>query len=143
MQRFGHLTFRFYNFCVCIPDYLYPFAVEIEGERVRWKRAYDHALAELQQNRGFGAYGAKLIAYRSIFHLLGSLLFILFATLVSQNLFGSDVALYVLFSLAAFALAFQEFYVQPKTFGEMRLHGIIDLLVWTVPFAVYLYLYLH
>lgn len=127
-----------YNFCVTIPDRLYPFAEEIEGERVRFKRAYDSALARLQEERGFGAYGVKLIAYRGFFHVLGALLFILFATLVSRDLFGSDVALYVLFTLAALALLVQEFYVQPKTYGQMRLHGIFDMLSWVVPFAIYI-----
>jgi hypothetical protein len=131
----------FYNFCVSIPDRLYPFAAEIEGERVRWRRAYVATLARLQADRGFGAYGVKLIAYRSFFHVIGSILFILFATLVSRDLFGSDAALYVLFALAAFGLAFQEFYLQPKTFGQLRVHGMIDLLSWVIPFALYLYVH--
>lgn len=131
---------RIYNFCVSIPNYLYPFSEVIDGERVRWKRAYDQALARMNAVEGFGHYGAKLIAYRSFFHILGSLLFILFATLVSQDLFGNQIALYVLFGMAAFALIFQEFYLQPRTFGQLRLHGIIDVLSWTLPFGIYLFL---
>lgn len=134
---------RFYNFCVNIPNYLYPFSEIIEGKKVRWKAAYDQALDRMIETRGFGHYGAKLIAYRSLFHILGSLLFILFATLVSQELFGNQIALYVLFAMAAFALVYQEFFIQPRTFGQMRLHGIIDVLSWIAPFGIYLYLVLH
>jgi hypothetical protein len=135
---------RVYNFFVCIPDYLYPFAEIIEGKKVRWKAAYDQALARMnEQKGGFGHYGARLIAYRSFFHIIGSLLFILFATLVSEDLFGSQTAMYVLFGMAAFALIYQEFFLQPRTFGQMRLHGLIDVLSWIVPFGIYLYLILR
>ncbi|MDB5265534.1 MAG: hypothetical protein JWM39_247 [Parcubacteria group bacterium] len=134
---------RIYNFLVCIPDHLYPFSEIIDGETVRWKRAYDQALARMNNIGGFGHYGARLIAYRSLFHVLGSLLFILFATLVSQDLFGSQIAIYVLFGMAAFALVYQEFFLQPRTFGQMRLHGLVDVLSWIVPFIIYLYLILR
>lgn len=134
---------RLYHFLVCIPDHLYPFSEVIDGERVRWKRAYDQALGRMAETHGFGHYGAWLIAYRSFFHVLGSLLFILFATLISQDLFGSQIAVYVLLGMAAFALIYQEFFLQPRTFGQMRLHSIIDVLSWTIPFAVYLYLILR
>ncbi|HEV7121238.1 MAG TPA: hypothetical protein VGN56_00260 [Candidatus Paceibacterota bacterium] len=134
---------RLYHFFVCIPDHLYPFSEVIDGEKVRWKRAYDQALARMNEVGGFGHYGARLIAYRSFFHILGSLLFILFATLVSQDLFGSQVAIYILLGMAAFALIYQEFFLQPRTYGQMRLHSTIDVLSWTIPFAIYLYLILR
>lgn len=133
-----------YNFCVTIPDYLYPFSEVIEGKKVRWKSAYDHALSRMNERKGgFGHYGAALIMYRSVFHILGSLLFILFATLVSQQLFGSEIALYVLLGMAAFALVYQEFFLQPRTFGQMKIHSLIDLLSWIVPFALFVYIHLQ
>jgi uncharacterized membrane protein len=92
-----------------------------------------------EEKGGFGNYGAALIAYRSIFHIIGSLLFIVFATLVSQRLFGNETALYILLAMAAFALVYQEFFLQPRTFGQMRLHSVIDLLSWIVPFGIFLY----
>jgi hypothetical protein len=45
--------------------------------------------------------------------------------------------------MAAFALIYQEFFLQPRTFGQMRLHGLIDVLSWIVPFGIYLYLILR
>ncbi|KND49150.1 MAG: hypothetical protein AB203_02010 [Parcubacteria bacterium C7867-008] len=140
MHTARRVCIGFYNFCVRIPDYLYPFSELIEGKQVRWKAAYDQALTRMIDTQGFGHYGARLIAYRSFFHILGSFLFIFFATLVSQDLFGSQIALYVLLGMAAFALVYQEFFLQPRTFGQLRLHGIIDILSWTVPFAVYVFL---
>lgn len=131
-----------YRFCVTIPDHLYPFVEEIEGERVRWKRAYDAALMRLQLERGYGSYGVRFIAYRGFFHVLGAVLFILFATLISRDLFGTDTALYVLFVLATLALLYQEFYIQRKTFGQMRAHAVADFVSWTAPFLVYVFIHL-
>jgi len=144
MHSVRRVCFGFYNFCVRIPDNLYPFSEVIEGKKVRWKAAYDQALARMNEAQGgFGHYGARLIAYRSFFHILGSLLFILFATLVSEDLFGSQIALYALFGMAAFALLYQEFFLQPRTFGQLRIHSIVDVLSWIVPFGIYLYLMLR
>ncbi len=134
---------KLYHFCVCIPDYLYPFSEEIEGQKVRWKAAYDHALARMNGKYGYGRPGLKLTAYRSLFHILGSLLFILFATLVSRDLFGSEIALYVLLGIAAFALIYQELFLQPRTLGQSRVHGLVDLFFWVVPFGIYLFIHVH
>ncbi len=133
----------FYHFCVVFPDHFYPFSEIVEGKRVRFKAAYDQALARMQEDYGYGHYGPKLIAYRSLFHVLGSLLFISFATLISKDLFGSDTALYVLFVLASAFLLFSEFYVQPRTLGQRRGHSLFDWLSWVVPFGVYLFIHLH
>jgi hypothetical protein len=132
-----------YNFCVSIPDYLYPFVEEIEGERVRFRAAYDQALARIQEDKGYGHYGAFLVTYRGICHIVGATLFIGFATLVSRDLFGSDIALYSLLIMATVALTFQEFYLQPRTFGQMKAHSVIDLMSWVVPFGVFIFIHLH
>lgn len=133
----------FYDFLVSIPDRIYPFAEEVEGQRVRFRRAYDQALARVQQQRGYGTYGAWLITYRGVCHVVGAMLFIGVSTFVSKQLFGSDVALYVLLVLASFALIFQEFVLQPKTFGQMKVHSLLDLMSWVVPFCVYVFMHIH
>lgn len=132
----------FYDFLVSIPDRIYPFAEEIEGQRVRFRRAYDQALSRIQEERGYGSYGAWLITYRGICHVVGAILFIGFSTIVSKELFGSDVALYVLLLLASLALIAQEFFIQPRTFGQMRLHSMVDVMSWVVPFGVYVFIHL-
>ena len=132
-----------YNFCVAIPDRVYPFAEEIEGQKVRWHRAYQQALSRIQSERGYGYYGARLIAYRSVCHVLGAILFIVFATLVSRDLFGNEMALYILLVLASLALIVQEFYLQPRTFGQMKLHSTVDVLSWIVPFGLYIFIHTH
>lgn len=136
-------TVRLYQFIVTIPDRIYPFAEEIEGQKVRFRRAYDSALARIQAERGYGSYGAWLITYRGACHVVGALLFIGVSTLVSQQLFGSDVAFYVLLILASFALVFQEFVLQPKSHGQMKLHSVVDLMSWVVPFGVYVFMHLN
>lgn len=136
MKASGRIV-RCYNFLVSVPDRIYPFSEEIEGQRVRFKRAYDAALARIQGERGYGTYGAWLITYRGVCHVAGAMLFIGFSTIVSKQLFGSDVALYVLLVLASLALIAQEFALQPRTFGQMKVHSAIDVLSWIVPFGVY------
>ena len=136
-------TVRLYDFVVTIPDRKYPFAEEIEGQKVRFRRAYDQALARIQMQRGYGSYGAWLITYRGVCHVVGAILFITFATFVSKELFGSDVALYVLLVLASLALLFQEFILQPRTYGQMKMHSLVDLMSWVVPFGVYVFIHLR
>lgn len=133
----------FYNFLLTIPDRIYPFAVEVEGQRVRFRRAYDALLARIQAERGYGTYGAWLITYRGLCHVVGAILFIAFSTLVSKQLFGSDVALYVMLVLASIALVAQEFWLQPRTHGQMKLHSVVDLMSWIVPFGIYTFLHIN
>lgn len=134
---------RLYQFTLTIPDRIYPFAEDIEGQRVRFRAAYNRALARIQEERGYGSYGAWLITYRGVCHVMGAVLFIGFSTLVSKQLFGSDVALYVLLVLASFALAAQEFLLQPRTHGQMKMHSIVDLMSWVVPFGIYTFMHLQ
>ncbi len=136
-------TIRFYQFIVTIPDRIYPFAEEIEGQKVRFRRAYDQALARIQAERGYGSYGAWLITYRGVCHVVGAILFIGVSTFVSKQLFGTDVALYVLLILASLALVAQEFILQPQTHGQMKIHSVVDLMSWVVPFGVYVFMHLH
>ena len=134
---------RFYNFCVTIPDRLYPFSEEIEGQKVRFRAAYDQALSRYQEEKGYGRYGAWLITYRGACHVVGATLFIGFSALVSKDLFGSETAIYVILVMATIALVFQEFYLQPRTHGQMKMHSLIDLLSWVVPFGVYVFMHLN
>lgn len=131
---------RLYQFTLTIPDRIYPFAEEIEGQRVRFRAAYDRALARIQEERGYGCYGAWLITYRGMCHVVGAILFIGFSTLVSKQIFGSDVALYVLLVMASIALAAQEFLLQPRTHGQMKMHSVVDLMSWVVPFGIYTFM---
>ncbi|MBP7741461.1 MAG: hypothetical protein KA104_02105 [Candidatus Pacebacteria bacterium] len=143
MEKQVGRALTFYQFLVTIPDRIYPFAEEIEGQRVRFRRAYDQALARIQEKRGYGSYGAWLITYRGVCHVVGAILFIGFSTFLSKQLFGSDVALYVLLVLASFALAAQEFLLQPQTHGQMKLHSVVDLMSWVLPFGIYVFMHIH
>ncbi len=132
-----------YPFLVTIPDRIYPFSVKIHGKKVRWQTAYNYALKQAMAKGGRGHYGVNLTVYRTICHVIGAFLFILTATLVSKYFFGSDVALYVLLIAATLAITFQEFYVHPRTYGQLRIKGIEDWLSWVVPFGVYVFSHFH
>lgn len=132
-----------YSFFITLPDHLYPFSEEIEGERVRWQAAYDQALARIQEKYGYGRYGVALIAYRSIFHIIGASLFILFSTLITQELFDTNTALYVLFVLAVIALGYSEIIIQKRMLGQHFLHSLFDWFSWVLPMAIYLYVHVH
>src|SRR3989344_9586951 len=85
-----------YQFLITIPDRFYPFSVCADGKRVRGRMSYKKAITQATRRYGPGHYGITILTYRQIFHLVGSILFIIFATILSKLLFGSDVAVYVL-----------------------------------------------
>ncbi len=129
---------QIYEFIETIPDRLYPFANEIEGRWVRGRRSYLNALNNAFLTYGPQRLGYKLTFYRASFHLLGAVLFIIFATLLSQKLFGSDRALYVLMATAIVVLFIQEFHLHPKRYGQSRQKGVVDWLTWVIPMVTYL-----
>lgn len=128
-----------YDYFVTIPDRFYPFAEEIEGEKVRWQAAYNKALERIQEKNGHGHYGPKLIAYRGFFHVLGAILFIFFSVLVSRELVGNEGAMYLLFAFAAAAILYQETYVQKRTHGQKLFHSFMDWFSWVVPMVIYVW----
>lgn len=130
-----------YHYFLTLPDRFYPFKSEVEGQWVRGRRSYELALKQAVERYGFGREGYKLALYRELFHFLGSVLFIAFATLVSKDLFGSEAALYVLFFAAIIALSYQEFYLHPRTYGQHPAKGVADWLAWVMPMIIYLFLF--
>jgi len=126
-----------YIFFVTLPDRLYPFRSEIEGQWVRGRRSYEAAVNRALEQYGLGRLGYKLTFYREVFHFIGSIMFIFFAALLSQSLFGSGVALYTLLVAAVLALSYQEFYLHPRTYGQHVRKGVTDWLVWVVPMIAY------
>lgn len=143
MPYTGGMRFKPYTFLVTIPDRLYPFTSYVEGKRVRWKRSYDHTLAEVRSQMGNGHYGYKLLAYRELFHFVGALLFITVATVVSHDLFGSDTALLVLFVAAVLAISYQEFYVHPRHYHQLWNKSMLDWATWVVPIGLYFFLFVN
>ena len=134
--------YSFYHFIVTFPDRVYPFSSYIDGTRVRWTRSYDHQLALIQQRLGAGRYGLRLSAYRSIFHVLGAAIVILGGTFLSQELWGSDVALPAVFILAMLIITYQEFILQPRTYQQHLGKGIVDWITWVAPLGFYLFYFL-
>lgn len=128
---------QLYMFIHTIPDRLYPFACDIEGTFVRGRESYKRALEESFKKYGPNHFGFKLTFYRSTFHLLGSVVSIICATYISQQLFGSEVALYFLMAVMIVGIFVQEFYWQPKQMGQLRYKGVVDWLTWVTPVFIY------
>ncbi len=128
---------KIYLYCESIPDRLYPFASEIEGRFVRGRESYMQAVEKAIETYGPNRLGYKLQFYRGAWHFIGSVIFIVFSTLISQKLFGSEVALYVLLGVAILALFIQEFFSHPMRFQQTRGKGIADWLTWVVPMVLY------
>ncbi|MBC7836197.1 hypothetical protein H7X87_00250 [Acetobacteraceae bacterium] len=133
------LIVNLYVFFVTFPDRFYPFACKANGQWVRGRRSYERAVARALKKHGVGRIGYKLTLYREVFHFVGSILFIVGATVISQNFFGSDAALYFLLYAAIVALTFQEFYLHPKQYSQHFRKGILDWFVWVVPMLIYIF----
>ncbi len=134
------VVLNWYTFIVSLPDLLYPFSCEVEGKRVRGRLAYEAARAKARELRGPGAYGYQILAYRQVFHVIGSILFIALATFVSHSLFGSETALFILFGAAVLVISVQEFYLHPRFYEQHLGKGVSDWLAWVVPIGTYLLL---
>lgn len=133
---------RLYLYCESIPDRLYPFTSEIEGRFVRGRESYKKAVEHAINTYGPNRLGLKLQFYRGAWHFIGSVLFIVFSTLISQKLFGSEVALYVLLGAAILALFVQEFFSHPVRFQQSRKKSVADWLTWVVPMVLYVIFWL-
>lgn len=129
---------KIYFYIESLPDHVYPFASEVEGRLVRGQQSYKKAVMQALDMYGPDRLGYKLTVYRGIFHFTGSVIFILCAAVISRNLFGSEVALYVLVGAATLALFFQEFYSHPKRFKQSRKKGVADWLTWVIPMMLYI-----
>lgn len=131
-----------YHALVMLPDRLYPFKTEVHGQWVRGVRSYDATLARYQRMYGMGRYGYKLGVYRQLFHLAGSILFLVIAAYLSESFLGSARAMYVLLATAVILVSFQEFYLHRRMYEQLWRKSVVDWLVWCVPMAIYFF-YLH
>jgi hypothetical protein len=134
---------KFYLYFITLPDRLYPFSALINGKFVRGQKAYLKVLANSFKINHEGHFGYGLMFYRSAFHFIGALLFIISATLISRDFFHNDTSLYFLLTAAIFALTYQEFYLHPKKYKQITKKGIIDWMTWVVPMVMYLVLFFY
>jgi Na+/H+ antiporter NhaD/arsenite permease-like protein len=132
-----------YHALVVLPDYCYPFRTEIEGQWVRGVRSYNATFARYQKKYGSGHYGFKLDAYRQLFHLAGSILFLIAAAYLSQSFLGGTTALYAFLIAAVALITFQEFYLHRRMYQQLWRKGIIDWLAWCVPMGIYFFTHLR
>ena len=132
-----------YHALVVLPDRLYPFKTEVHGQWVRGVRSYNATFVRYEREYGIGHYGFKLDAYRQLFHLAGSILFLVAAAYLSQSLLGSFNAMYAFFAAAVLLISFQEFYLHRRMYQQLWKKSVIDWLAWCMPIGVYFWMYLH
>lgn len=130
-----------YHALVMLPDRLYPFKNEVAGQWVRGLRSYNAALTRYQHIYGSGRYGYRLGTYRQLFHLIGSILFLILAAYASQTLFGTKDAMYMFLALAVAFISFQEFYLHRRLYEQLWRKGVLDWLVWCLPFGIYFFIH--
>lgn len=132
-----------YHALVVLPDYVFPFKTNVHGQWVRGIRSYDARLARCERKYGVGHYGYELGTYRQVFHLAGSILFLIVAAYLSQMLFNTSDAMYAFLAIAVGLISFQEFYLHRRMYQQLWKKGIIDWLAWCMPFGIYLFVHLH
>lgn len=134
----------FYQALVMLPDRLYPFRTQVNGQWVRGIRSYNATFARYERKYGMGHYGYGLEAYRQLFHLVGSILFLVTAAYISETfLGGSTRALYTFLAIAIAFISFQEFYLHRRLYQQLWQKGLVDWLAWCVPIGIYLFTRLH
>lgn len=135
-------SYGIYHALTVLPETVYPFKNEVDGAWVRGRASYEKALHDYQKRYGAPRYGYKLELYRSLFHIMGSILFIVTAAMVSKMLLGSDTALYGMVVLLILFITYQEFYLQPHRHMQRFQKGIVDWVCWVTPVAAYFWFHL-
>ena len=124
-----------------IPDYLYPIPERVGGRTLYFKKAYDHRLNVCVQKFG-GMDGAqrhctRLIIWRELCHVFGSILFIaiLHFVVLPKSLLAVEIAsvLFVLYFI------WQEYVFQPKIerLRQILFKANLDIAAWCVPVIFY------
>lgn len=129
----GSTSVNVYSLIETLPNSLYPFQQEIEGQLVRGRDAYQNVV-----DSGIALYGENytslsIIVYRGVWHVAGSIVILLFLLHFGRRLFPTDVLLYS-FVLALFiGLFLQELVFHPSRYDQSVTKGLIDLLTWLAP----------
>lgn len=124
-----------YEFLVRFPDHCYPLPARVQGKRVRGIASYSRAVKRSEAHH-HGHIGPVLVAYRTLFHVLGSVLVILTAVFLSR-VFGTQTIIYIVFALTVAWIAYQEAYLHPTYYHQIWWKGMIDWIAWTLPLSLY------
>lgn len=132
---------KFYDYLITFPERLYPFNEKTQdGKILTGEKAYKY-LADINKNKFSDAYSLqspKLLFWRQVFHLLGSVLLVLVAHLMFIHLsFFNGLAFLILVVLS---LAVQEFYFHPHYYDQKPHKTLIDFTTWMLPILIYIIL---
>lgn len=132
---------KFYTYLLTIPERLYPFSEKTgAGTVISGERAYHYLYEKNKELYGdaFSTQAPKLLAWRTLFHVGGSIVLLFVADSMFQHLsFFNGFAFLV---LVVGCIAVQEFYIHPHYYGQKPLKGVIDFLAWTLPILIYIVL---
>lgn len=134
-----NISKKFYDYLITFPERLYPFTERnLQGEKLTGERAYKF-IAEKNKLLYMDAYSLqapKLILWRTLFHVLGSILCILVADSLIDNVsFFNGFAFLV---LVVVCVVIQEFYLQPHYYKQKTTKGMIDFAAWLLPIVIYI-----
>jgi len=130
---------RFYHFLETLPERLYPFASEIEGRWERGINSYKSTLEKAKEKYGEGKHGYRIIMYRSTWHVFGSIIFLILATIISERLFGHEIALYIMVGIAIVLIFLQEFFSHTKRYDQLPYKSFLDWFTWAIPMLFYVF----
>ena len=133
----------FYHYCCTIPDRAYPFGTRIQGRWVRGMRSYNARVRAHEREYGRGHLGYSLGTYRQLFHLVGSLAFLIFTAYISNSFLGSTYALYTLLLVAIGLISYQEFYLHRRMYDQVWKKSVIDWAVWVTPVGIFFLFYVR
>jgi len=126
-----------YSLIETLPDSLYPFQQEIEGQLVRGHDAYQNVI-----DSGIALYGENytslpIILYRGVWHVLGSIVILVFLLHFGRRLFPTNVLLYSFVLALIIGLILQELVFHPSKYDQPIIKGVFDLLTWLAPVIIY------
>ena len=133
----GSTSVNVYSLIETLPDSLYPFQQEIEGQLVRGRDAYQNVI-----DSGIALYGENytslpIIIYRGVWHVLGSIVILVFLLHFGRRLFPTNLLLYSFVLALLIGLILQELVFHPSKYDQPIIKGVFDLLTWLAPVIIY------
>lgn len=130
---------KVYDYLLTIPDRLYPFSEKTStGVVLSGEQAYRYLFQKNKElyDDPFSIKAPRLLLWRSVFHVGGSIILLLIADSMFDHLsFFNGFAFLV---LVVGCIAVQEFYLHPRYYGQKPLKGLIDFTAWVLPIVLYI-----
>ena len=127
-----------FNYIFHFPEISYPFSeVSDMGETLRYSEAYQYRYSDcIADYEGGSVEGCKkIVAWRTISHVAGAIVLILFFKALSRYVSTRLIIIFVAATITYFL--FQET-IHAIYLGQAMLKTVIDVFAWTIPLSFYL-----